>query len=101
MSFEPVSGPRNAKSPDPRSRHRLNRKSNLARCARRSALSFLREPGFELLETRRLLSTINWSNMAGGDWDTLANWSGGQLPGPGDDVFITVPNNVAITHSVS
>src|SRR5262249_46239978 len=37
-------------------------------------------------------------NPAGGDWDTPANWSTGQLPGPGDDVVIDLTGTFTITH---
>jgi hypothetical protein len=43
-------------------------------------------------------ATIRWVNPAGGFWDDPANWEGGRLPGPHDDVFIDVPGDVAITH---
>ena len=40
-------------------------------------------------------NTVTW--IAGnGDWATPGNWSGGQLPGPGDDVVI--PSGVTVTH---
>jgi hypothetical protein len=42
---------------------------------------------------------VTFINPAGGEWDTPANWSTGQLPGPTDDVVINVPGNVAITHN--
>jgi hypothetical protein len=41
-------------------------------------------------------NTVTW--IAGnGDWSTASDWSGGQLPGPGDDVVI--PSGVTVTHS--
>jgi hypothetical protein len=52
-----------------------------------------------MFEDRTLLSTVNWINPAGGDWDTPSNWSTGKLPGLLDDVVINVPGNVTITHS--
>jgi hypothetical protein len=54
---------------------------------------------FEALENRVMLSIVTWTNTSGGDWDTAANWSGGTVPGAGDDVTIDVPGGVAITHS--
>ncbi len=41
---------------------------------------------------------VTWINPAGGFWDDTANWEGGQLPGPNDNVLIDVPANVTITH---
>ena len=54
------------------------------------------------LEERILLSTVQWSNPAGGDWDTLGNWMGGALPGPGDNVVINALNaGASITHALN
>ncbi len=47
---------------------------------------------------KRLLLAVTWINPEGGDWDTTANWSTGQLPGPGDEVIINTPG-ITITHS--
>jgi hypothetical protein len=41
---------------------------------------------------------VTWINPAGGFWDDPANWSGGVLPGPDDNVVIDVPGDVTITH---
>jgi hypothetical protein len=41
-------------------------------------------------------NTVTW-NGGNGDWATASNWSGGQLPGSGDDVVI--PAGVTLTHS--
>jgi hypothetical protein len=41
---------------------------------------------------------VTWINPAGGFWDDPANWSGGVLPGPDDNVLIDVPGEVTITH---
>ena len=40
-------------------------------------------PGWDLiaLEDRTLLSSVNWTNATGGDWDTGSNWSTGSVPG--------------------
>ncbi len=55
--------------------------------------------GLEILEDRLMLSTVHWTNPAGGDWDTPGNWSTGTtLPGPGDDVVIDTPG-ITVTHS--
>jgi hypothetical protein len=53
------------------------------------------------LEDRRLLSAVSWTNANGGDWDTASNWSTGSLPGPADDVSITIAVSNPITHSSS
>ena len=37
-------------------------------------------------------ATITWNNLNGGDWNTGSNWSGGVVPGTGDDAVITRPN---------
>jgi hypothetical protein len=47
-------------------------------------------PAVEVLEQRRLLTTVDWTNSAGGSWDVASNWSNGSVPGPGDDVVIDV-----------
>ena len=56
----------------------------------------------EPLEERRLLTQVVWGNAAGGDWDTKANWIGGQVPGAGADVVINSLNaGAVVTHSAS
>ena len=55
----------------------------------------------EWLENRTLLSTINWNNPSGGDWDTASNWSGNSVPGAGDDAVISIAITNPITHSLS
>src|SRR6516164_9842420 len=74
----------------PRQRNRLSRKSR-------------RLLHLEALEDRILPSTVTWINLAGGDWDTAANWRDDQginrLPGPNDDTVINVAGNVTVTHS--
>ena len=52
------------------------------------------------LEERTLLSTVNWIQPGGGDWDTPSNWSTGALPGPSDHAVIDVPG-ITVTHSSS
>src|SRR5437879_1708548 len=32
---------------------------------------------------------ITWTNVSGGNWSTAANWSPNQVPGAGDNAFIT------------
>jgi hypothetical protein len=41
---------------------------------------------------------IEWINPAGGFWDVAANWEGGVLPGPDDNVVIDVPGDILIVH---
>jgi fibronectin-binding autotransporter adhesin len=53
----------------------------------------------EMLEDRTVLSTINWNNPAGGDWDVASNWDLGRLPASGDDVVINIAVTGPITHS--
>ncbi|MEQ8847290.1 SdrD B-like domain-containing protein [Botrimarina sp.] len=52
-------------------------------------------PG-ETLEPRLALDAAAW---VGGDgfWDDPANWSTGQVPGPGDDATLNVPGTVTVT----
>jgi hypothetical protein len=59
----------------------------------------LRARFFERLEDRVLLATVSWINAAGGSWNTPANWSGGALPGPNDDVVIDLAGAIVITHA--
>jgi hypothetical protein len=49
-----------------------------------------RRPDFETLESRQLLSTVDWISPTSGSWDVASNWSTGTVPGPGDDVVIDV-----------
>ncbi len=58
----------------------------------------LRRPALEILESRRLLSDVRWIAPTSGDWNTPADWSTGQTPGPGDNVAIDVPG-VTVTVS--
>ena len=41
-----------------------------------------------VLEDRTLLSAVYWNNPSGGSWSTGSNWQGGNVPQPGDDVYI-------------
>ncbi len=68
-------------------------RSKCARLARRTSakLRHLHRPRIEVLEERRLLTTVNWISPTSGDWDVGSNWSNGQVPGTGDDVVINVP----------
>jgi hypothetical protein len=70
------------------SRHRIQRRRPRRPCRAR----------LEWLEERVLLSTVDWKNPAGGDWDVPANWSTGQVPGASDDVVIDLAG-ITVTHS--
>ncbi len=54
-----------------------------------------RTPWLDRLEDRMLLSTVTWTNPAGGDWDIAPNWSTDSVPGPADDVIIEVHPDLA------
>ncbi len=45
------------------------------------------------------MSTITWTNTAGGDWSVAANWSSAGVPGAADDVAITLPGTYTVTQS--
>jgi hypothetical protein len=47
------------------------------------------------------MSTITWTNTAGGDWSVAANWSSAGVPGAGDDVAITLPGSYLVTSGTS
>ena len=51
------------------------------------------------LEDRTLLSSVNWINAAGGDWDTPANWNTDSVPSASDDVWIDLSPGITIAHS--
>ena len=59
------------------------------------------QPGSDqfALESRTLLSSVAWINTAGGDWNTGSNWNTGSVPGPSDDVTISVSPGITVTHS--
>jgi hypothetical protein len=54
----------------------------------------------EQLEDRTLLSTVNWINATGGDWDTASNWDAARVPTATDDAVINVAG-ITVTHSSS
>src|SRR5262249_18378344 len=57
-------------------------------------------PRIEVLEERSTPAVVNWTNPAGGTWETPGNWSSGSLPGPADDVVIgTLNSGAVITHA--
>ena len=59
-------------------------------------------PGANRLEDRTLLSTtpITWANDVSGDWDNPAMWTGGVVPGSGDDAVINF-SDITVTHATS
>ena len=42
-------------------------------------------------------ATITWTNTAGGNWSTAANWSPNQVPSGTDDAFITNNGTYMVT----
>ena len=46
------------------------------------------EPWLQELETRTVLSTIDWALTTGGSWDVGSNWVGGVVPGQSDTAVI-------------
>jgi hypothetical protein len=55
---------------------------------------------WERVEERTLLSTITWANDVSGDWDNPSMWTGGAVPGPGDDAVIGF-SDITVTHASS
>src|SRR5690349_3405025 len=51
----------------------------------------------EALEDRIVPSLVTWTNPGSGNWDTAANWSGGSVPGAGDDVVINTAAAATVT----
>ncbi|HEU5395536.1 MAG TPA: hypothetical protein VFV81_00115, partial [Verrucomicrobiae bacterium] len=47
--------------------------------------------------TLRVAQAITWTNTAGGNWSTAANWNPNQVPGQYDDVAITTPGTYTVT----
>ena len=54
-------------------------------------------PGVNRLEARTLLSTITWASDVSGDWDNPSMWTGGAVPGAGDDAVIPF-GDITVTH---
>jgi hypothetical protein len=50
------------------------------------------------LEHRALLSTITWAGDVRGDWDAASMWTGGVVPGLGDDAVIGF-SDISISHA--
>ena len=69
--------------------------------SRRSSRCAFR-PSVELLEDRRLLSTITWSGAADGSWNNAANWDLARAPANGDDLVFpaTASGNFSNTNDV-
>jgi hypothetical protein len=64
---------------------RRNRRARFAHHGRRPY-------GFEQLESRHLLATVNWTGLGDGtSWHDPNNWWGQALPGQNDDVTINAP----------
>jgi hypothetical protein len=54
----------------------------------------------ESFEDRVVPATIQWTNSAGGDWDTSANWDLNRVPAAGDDAIITI-TGITVTHAMN
>ncbi len=60
-----------------------------------------RQPRFETMEVRILLSAVFWTGTAGdNNWDTPSNWSTDAVPGSSDDVAINVAADVVHPENV-
>jgi hypothetical protein len=46
-----------------------------------------------------MAATINWTNVAGGNWGTTSNWSPNQVPGAADDAYITNNGTYSVTNN--
>ncbi|MCK6486530.1 MAG: thrombospondin type 3 repeat-containing protein, partial [Phycisphaerae bacterium] len=44
---------------------------------------------------------VYWINPAGGNWSTPGNWSGGAVPGAGDNAFIVLDGTYTVTMDVN
>ena len=66
------------------------RNSSEAPCPRLAVAVASAGPTSKALESRQLLSTVNWINPKSGSRDVASNWSTDTVPGPGDDVLIDV-----------
>ncbi len=61
-------------------------------------VAFLALAVFSAITLQPHAATVSWVGGSG-DWNAPANWSGGALPGPADDVVIDLPGDLTITHS--
>ena len=81
-----------------------------APCARRRAATrhashlpfavVFSDPCSGRLEDRTLLATVTWASDVSGDWDNPSMWTGGAVPGPGDDAVIGF-SDITVTHDTS
>ncbi len=55
-----------------------------------------RKPRFEFLESRLLLTAVQWVGGATGLWDQKANWSNDAVPAAADDVTVNTPATITI-----
>jgi hypothetical protein len=46
-----------------------------------------------------MAATINWTNVAGGNWGTASNWDPNQVPGATDDAYITNNGTYSVTNN--
>ncbi len=58
------------------------------RRARRGIARTRRYSVCEPLESRIAPAAVSWTGASGGNWNVAGNWSGGAVPGMGDDVTI-------------
>jgi hypothetical protein len=54
-----------------------------------------------LLPSALHASSVTWTNVAGGNWSSAANWSPNQVPASGDDVIITNIGTYTVSLDVS
>ncbi len=45
------------------------------------------------------MAVITWTSAASGNWSIASNWSGGQVPGAGDDAVVNLPGAYLISVS--
>lgn len=45
--------------------------------------------------------TTEWTNAGGGDWNTPGHWSGGAVPGSGDDACVTLAGTYTVTNNTA
>ncbi|HTR40477.1 MAG TPA: hypothetical protein VMH87_02515, partial [Pseudomonadales bacterium] len=51
--------------------------------------------------TLQINEAVTWTNTAGGNWSSAANWVPNKVPGQFDDVAITVPGTYTVTADIS
>ena len=74
---------------------RSNKSRTVARAGQPTAAGC--PSSLEALEARTVLSTVSWTNPAGGDWSTAANWSGDVVPNATQDAIINIAVSGPIT----